>query len=143
LLTHQLERHLRVLRLGGMLDTLDLRLKEAQRDEVGYLGSLETLLEDEINRRSQKALTRRLAQAQFEEVKTDLGISLPRQDFPTSSRHWPNLYRARSSNATPIANVATSERAAAVSSSGMKRPRSVLPNTLRCQRFPMRALRRL
>ena len=70
MLTHQLERNLKVLRLGGMLDTLELRLKEAQRDEVGYLGFLETLLEDEINRRSQKALTRRLAQAQFEEVKT-------------------------------------------------------------------------
>jgi len=68
--THHLERKLKTLRLGGMLDTLELRLKEAQKGDVGYLAFLETLLEDEINRRGQKALTRRLAQAQFEEVKT-------------------------------------------------------------------------
>lgn len=70
MMTHQLEANLKTLRLGGMLDTLDLRLKEAQKDKLGYLEFLETLLEDEISRRGQKALTRRLAQARFEEVKT-------------------------------------------------------------------------
>ncbi len=62
MMTHQLERNLKILRLGGMLDTLELRLKETQRDKAGYLEFLETLLEDEINRRGQKALTRRLPQ---------------------------------------------------------------------------------
>lgn len=65
-----LEANLKTLRLGGMLDTLELRLKEAQRDKLGYLEFLEMLLEDEISRRGQKALTRTLAQARFEEVKT-------------------------------------------------------------------------
>lgn len=70
MLTHQFERKFKTLRLGGMLDTLELRLKEAQQADFGYLEFLETLLEDEINRRAQKALTRRLSQAQFEAVKT-------------------------------------------------------------------------
>jgi len=70
MMTHQLEGNLKTLRLGGMLDTLELRLREAQRDKAGYLEFLETLLEDEINRRGQKALTRRLSQARFEEIRT-------------------------------------------------------------------------
>lgn len=67
--THQLERKLKALRLGGMMDTLDLRLKECQKENLGYLTFLEMLLEDESNRRSQKALSGRLRKARFEETK--------------------------------------------------------------------------
>jgi len=67
---HQLEPKLKALRLGGMLESLEIRLEQAQRGELGYLTFLEMLLEDEIARRAQKALSRRLVRAHFEEVKT-------------------------------------------------------------------------
>lgn len=67
---HQLEPKLKALRLGGMLESLEIRLEQAQRGELGYLTFLEMLLEDEITRRAQKALSRRLVRADFDEVKT-------------------------------------------------------------------------
>src|SRR3989304_1178551 len=54
---HHLQSKLKSLRLGGMLDTLELRLDQAQKDHLGYLQFLELMLEDEINRRSQRSLT--------------------------------------------------------------------------------------
>lgn len=68
--THQLERKLKQLKLGGMVQTLDVRLKEAQDNHLGYLTFLEVLLEDEINRRANRVLALRVNQAHFEEVKT-------------------------------------------------------------------------
>ena len=68
--THQLERKLKALKLGGMMDTLELRTEEAQKGNLGYLVFLEMLLEDEDNRRSQKALSGRLRKARFEESRT-------------------------------------------------------------------------
>lgn len=68
--THQLERKLKALRLGGMMDTLEIRLQESQKGNLGYLVFLEMLLEDENNRRSQKALSGRLRRARFDESKT-------------------------------------------------------------------------
>ena len=41
---------LKTLRLGGMLDTLPLRLDQAQQQRLGYLEFLELLLGDEIER---------------------------------------------------------------------------------------------
>lgn len=67
---HQLETKLKALRLGGMLGTLELRLQQAQTAELGYLVFLELLLEDEISRREQNALARRLHQARFAETRT-------------------------------------------------------------------------
>lgn len=67
---HELEGKLKKLRLGGMLDTLELRLEQAQREGLGYLVFLEMLLEDELNRRSQNALANRISRAHFEEHKT-------------------------------------------------------------------------
>lgn len=68
--THELEKKLKRLMLGRMLDTLDLRLEQAQKEKLGYLEFLDLLLEDEINRRANQALAQRVARARFEEVKT-------------------------------------------------------------------------
>ena len=68
--THQLERKLKALKLGGMLDTLQLRVQEAQQANLGYLVFLELLLEDESQRRAQKALAGRLRRAHFETSRT-------------------------------------------------------------------------
>jgi len=68
--THHLATKLKALRLGGMLDSLETRLEQAQHDNHGYLVFLEWLLEDEIERRSQKALAMRVKKARFDEVKS-------------------------------------------------------------------------
>jgi len=65
-----LQTKLRELRLGGVLQTLDLRLDQAQQGRLGYLEFLELLLEDEIGRRAAKSLAARVARAHFEEQKT-------------------------------------------------------------------------
>lgn len=68
--THHLTNKLKSLKLGGMLDTLELRLKQVQQDNLGYIEFLEFLLEDELQRRANRRLQLRVAQAHFEEVKT-------------------------------------------------------------------------
>jgi DNA replication protein DnaC len=67
---HHLQTKLKTLRLGGMLDTLELRLAQVQDEQLGYLQFLELLLEDEIVRRSQRSVASRIAKAHFEETKT-------------------------------------------------------------------------
>ena len=67
---NHLQSKLRALRLGGMLETLDLRLDQAQQGPLGYLEFLELLLEDEISRRDAKSLASRVTKAHFEEQQT-------------------------------------------------------------------------
>lgn len=67
---HHLQNKLKALKLGGMLDTLDLRLGQAHQEHLGYIEFLELLLEDEVQRRANKSLAARVAKARFEEVKT-------------------------------------------------------------------------
>ena len=68
--THHLVNKLKALKLGGMQDTLELRLSQAEQEHLGYIEFLEFLLEDEVQRRTNKKLATRVAQAHFEEVKT-------------------------------------------------------------------------
>jgi DNA replication protein DnaC len=67
---HQLRGRLTALKLGGMLDSLEQRLGQAQQGRLGYLDFLELLLEDEVQRRAQHGLARRLAAARFDALKT-------------------------------------------------------------------------
>jgi DNA replication protein DnaC len=53
-----------------MLETLQLRLDQAQQAKFSYLEFLELLLEDEIGRRAASALASRLSKAHFEEQRT-------------------------------------------------------------------------
>src|SRR5688572_19256749 len=63
----QLVPTLKALRLGGMQDTLPLRLDQAQQQRLGYIEFLELLLGDEIQRRANRALASRLSKAHFED----------------------------------------------------------------------------
>lgn len=67
---HQLENKMRLLKLNGMLDTLELRLTQAQKDGLGFTQFLELLLEDEVQCRANKRLTGRITKARFEEAKS-------------------------------------------------------------------------
>jgi DNA replication protein DnaC len=61
---------LRVLKLSGMLDTLEARLTQARAGQLGHLEFLQVLCQDEIARREQVGMARRLRRARFEEQLT-------------------------------------------------------------------------
>jgi DNA replication protein DnaC len=66
----QLESKLKQLRLTGMPETLEVRLRQAEESNSGYLDFLLTLLEDEYEKRQSRGLLTRLKKAGFEEEKT-------------------------------------------------------------------------
>lgn len=66
----QIESKLKLLKLTGMLQTLPVRIKQAEEGNSGYLDFLMTLLEDEYERRQSGRLLTRLRKAGFEEEKT-------------------------------------------------------------------------
>ncbi len=66
----QIENKLKLLRLTGMLQTLPVRLKQAEEGNSGYMDFLMTLLEDEYERRQSGSLLKRLKKAGFEAEKT-------------------------------------------------------------------------
>jgi DNA replication protein DnaC len=61
MLTHPLLPKLRQLNLSGILNTLDLRAEQAQQQQLAPLEFLALLLDDELERRDQQRMTRRLA----------------------------------------------------------------------------------
>ncbi|HUU65313.1 MAG TPA: IS21-like element helper ATPase IstB [Dehalococcoidales bacterium] len=67
---HQLEDKMRMLKLSGMLGTLDMRLSQAQKDGIGLREFLELLLEDEVQHRANRRLSTRVMRARFEEEKS-------------------------------------------------------------------------
>src|SRR5881409_3066425 len=56
---------LRHLGLGGMATSLEARLVQAQADHSAHADFLALLLQDELTRRADRLLTRRLKEAQF------------------------------------------------------------------------------
>ena len=76
-----LRKSLKVLRLSGMLDTLDARLLQAHGGELGHLEFLQVLCQDEITRRETVAFGRRLQRAKFEQ-----NVTLEEFDFNASSK---------------------------------------------------------
>lgn len=66
----ELQTKLKLLKLGGMLNTLDLRRSQAEDQRLGHVEFLALLLDDEIDRRQSKMLMQRLHRARFEEQKT-------------------------------------------------------------------------
>ena len=64
----QLVPALKALKLGGMQESLPVRLDQAQQQRLGYAEFLELLLGDEIERRANRALASRIAKAHFEDA---------------------------------------------------------------------------
>ena len=69
-LKHQLTPHLKRLRLSGVLETLDARHRQAIDGKWSYVEFLERLLEDEVERRSQKQLQLRLRRSGVNTTKS-------------------------------------------------------------------------
>ena len=70
MMTHPLLPKLRQLRLSGMVHTLDVRAAQAVERQLSPTEFLALLLDDELERRSQKRLARRLAQSGCDSQKT-------------------------------------------------------------------------
>ena len=66
---HQLENKMRMIKLSGMVETLNMRLDQAQKEGMAFSQFLEILLEDEVQHRANKRLATRLIRARFEEEK--------------------------------------------------------------------------
>jgi DNA replication protein DnaC len=73
----ELDRALRKLRLSGMADVLDARLRHAQAEHLAPLDLIATLVGDELQRRQDRLFDRRHKQAAFR----DPGSSLDHFDF--------------------------------------------------------------
>jgi DNA replication protein DnaC len=69
-LNTQLVPKLKALRLSGILETLEVRNRLAIEEKLSYVEFLERLVEDEVERRSQKKLLLRLRRASFPSEKT-------------------------------------------------------------------------
>ena len=67
---HQLTPLLKQLRLGGFLETLELRHQQALKEKLSYNDFLARLLQDELERRAQKRLALRLKKAVLQDQKT-------------------------------------------------------------------------
>lgn len=61
---------LKKLRLSGVLQSLDLRNREAVDDDLAHTEYLFRLLHDEVDRRESKQLSQRLRRANFEAMKS-------------------------------------------------------------------------
>jgi DNA replication protein DnaC len=69
-LTHHLIPMLRTLRLSGILETLEVRNRQAVEARTSFVEFLTLLLQDELERRAQAALRLRLRRAAFAFDKT-------------------------------------------------------------------------
>ena len=69
-ISHQLVPKLKNLRLSGILETLDVRNRQAIEEKLSFVEFLQRLLEDEVERRAQKQLAMRLRRASFDLEKT-------------------------------------------------------------------------
>jgi DNA replication protein DnaC len=68
----ELDRALRQLRLSGMADVLEARLRQAQAERLAPLDLLATLVGDELVRRQDRLLARRRTQARFRDADKTL-----------------------------------------------------------------------
>ena len=67
---HTLKQHARNLLLSGLLDSLELRLQEAEANRLPYAQFLELVFQDEINVRNQRTIARRNKSADFREPRS-------------------------------------------------------------------------
>lgn len=77
----------RQLRLGGLIETLDVRLQEAVGNNLAHDEFLELILQDELNIRQQRLIGRRIKTASFRDLKTldgfdfSFNMSIKRKDI--------------------------------------------------------------
>ena len=68
----EVDRALRQLRLSGMADVLETRLRQAQTDKLAPLDLVSSLVSDELLRRQDRLFARRLKKASFRDPERSL-----------------------------------------------------------------------
>lgn len=68
--TEELDRSLRQLRLGGMADVLTIRSQQARTESLGPLDFIGLLVHDELQRRRDRLIERRVKAAGFRDQRT-------------------------------------------------------------------------
>ena len=81
----QLDNLVQQLKLSGISDSLESRLRQAKDGALSYEELLSMLLQDELDNRYHTSLQRRINQAKFEELKTFEGLDMNR--YPLKIRH--------------------------------------------------------
>jgi DNA replication protein DnaC len=66
----QLQYQLKTIRLSAMASTLPVRLQEAKANDLPHLEFLSLLVQDELEKRKERLLNKRLKTARFPELKT-------------------------------------------------------------------------
>jgi DNA replication protein DnaC len=66
----QLTQNLKALRIGGMAEALPTRYQEAKANEIDYLDFLQNLINDELTKRKDSLLNRRLKMSKLPELKS-------------------------------------------------------------------------
>jgi DNA replication protein DnaC len=69
-MNQQLKTALKRLKLSGLLSTLEVRIQEAQGNQLSHSEFLELLINDEISLREDRAIGRRVKAAGFRELKS-------------------------------------------------------------------------
>ena len=69
-MTPQLQKYCKSLRLSGLLQSIDIRLQEANGNALTHEDFLELILQDELNIRNERIIQRRIKQARFPVIKT-------------------------------------------------------------------------
>lgn len=68
----ELDRSLKQLRLGGMAEVLETRLRQAQTERMAPIDLVSALVSDELARRTSRLLARRTKQADFRDAERTL-----------------------------------------------------------------------
>jgi DNA replication protein DnaC len=68
--TDELDRALRQLRLGGMADAVAIRSQQARAESLGPIDFISLLVHDELQRRRDRLVQRRVKAAGFRDAKT-------------------------------------------------------------------------
>ena len=68
--SHHLKQNLRKLRLPGLLENLELRIKQAEENQLGYLDFLALMIQDEMEQRNLNRFRKGVRAARFGGEKT-------------------------------------------------------------------------
>lgn len=68
----EMDRALRQLRLSGMASTLEIRVLEAQTNSMGPMDFLSSIVSDELERRQDRLVARRIKKARFRDANKTL-----------------------------------------------------------------------
>lgn len=92
---HHLKENLRKLRLPGMLDNFELRIKQAEESQLGYLDFLSLVIQDETEQRNLNRFRKSVKDARFGSERTFEQFDFKFNDREISISHIKDLATCR------------------------------------------------